>query len=74
MATQETRRFETVSGIPLKRVYTPEDIANLDYEKDLGTPGETPYVRGAYPNMFRERLWRIDQLQGFGTMEENRES
>jgi methylmalonyl-CoA mutase N-terminal domain/subunit len=63
----------TISGIPLKKIYTPEDIAGLDYERDLGSPGTAPFTRGAYPNMYHNKLWRIFQLSGFGTAEDERE-
>ena len=63
----------TISGIPLKKIYNPEDIAGMDYERDLGSPGEVPFTRGAYPNMYHDRLWRIFQLSGFGTAEDERE-
>jgi methylmalonyl-CoA mutase N-terminal domain/subunit len=65
MDRQQTEKtFTTISGIPIKRVYTPEDVANLDYDKDIGLPGQAPFVRGIYPDMYRERLWRIVQLSG----------
>ena len=57
----------TISGIPLKKIYGPQDIADLDYEHDLGAPGQAPFTRGAYPDMYRAKLWRIFQLSGYGT-------
>ena len=45
--------------VPTKRLYTPEDIADLDYEEDLGFPGEYPYTRGIQPTMYRGRLWTM---------------
>jgi methylmalonyl-CoA mutase N-terminal domain/subunit len=63
----------TISGIPLKKIYTPEDNAGLDYERDLGSPGSAPFTRGAYPNMYHDKLWRIFQLSGFGTAEDERD-
>jgi methylmalonyl-CoA mutase N-terminal domain/subunit len=74
MEAQQTEKkvFTTVSDIPVKRVYTPEDIADIQYERDEGLPGEPPYVRGIYPHMYRERLWRIVQLSGSGTIEDTR--
>jgi methylmalonyl-CoA mutase, N-terminal domain len=59
--------FTTVSGVPIERVYTADDIRDLDPEKDLGDPGEPPYTRGIYPTMYRERLWTMRQFSGFGT-------
>ncbi len=73
MGEQASDRFQTESGIPLKKVYSPEDIADVDYARDLGLPGEEPYTRGVYPNMYRERLWRIFQLSGTGAAEDERE-
>jgi len=61
------RLFTTVSGVPIETVYTPEHIRELDYEKDLGDPGQPPYTRGIYPNMYRGRLWTMRQFSGFGT-------
>lgn len=49
--------FETQSGIPVKGVYTPEDLDSVNYDRDLGLPGEYPYTRGIYPDMYRKRLW-----------------
>jgi methylmalonyl-CoA mutase N-terminal domain/subunit len=62
--------FTTSSGIPIKRVYTPEDIADLDYNRDLGSPGEEPFVRGIYPTMYRGRLWTIRQFSGLNSAED----
>ncbi|MFX0070012.1 MAG: methylmalonyl-CoA mutase [Candidatus Hermodarchaeota archaeon] len=59
-------KFETPSGIPLKQVYDPEDINNVDYLEDLGFPGNQPYTRGVYPNMYRGRIWTMRQYSGFG--------
>ncbi len=73
MERKETREFFTESGIPLKKIYTPEDVSKLDYERDLGMPGEGPFTRGAYPNMYRDRPWRIFQITGTGTSEDTRE-
>ncbi|RQG90046.1 methylmalonyl-CoA mutase [Natrarchaeobius halalkaliphilus] len=66
-------RFATVSNREVGRLYTPEDVAELDYEEDLGFPGEPPYTRGPYPTMYRGRLWTMRQFAGFGTAEETNE-
>ncbi|MDP1702085.1 MAG: methylmalonyl-CoA mutase family protein [Aestuariivirga sp.] len=58
-------QFKTESGIPLKRVYTPTDVANIPPE-DIGLPGRYPYTRGPYPTMYRARPWTIRQVSGFG--------
>ena len=67
--TRNERRdkFDNLSGIEIKSLYTPEDIKNIDYATDLGEPGEYPFTRGAYPNMYRGRLWTMRQFAGFGT-------
>ena len=70
---KKTDNDRTISGIPLKKIYGPEDIAGLDYERDLGSPGAVPFTRGAYPNMYHDKLWRIFQLSGFGTAEDERD-
>ena len=61
--------YRTLSGLPLKRVYTAEDIKDLRQE-DLGLPGQYPYTRGPYPTMYRGRLWTMRQIAGFGTGED----
>ncbi len=62
--------FETLSGEPLEPLYTPEDVADLDYERDLGYPGHYPMTRGVYPSMYRGRLWTMRQFAGYGSPEE----
>ncbi|MBI4886973.1 MAG: methylmalonyl-CoA mutase family protein [Acidobacteria bacterium] len=62
--------FTTVSGRPLAALYTPADISTLDYERDLGDPGEFPYTRGIHPDGYRGRLWTMRQFAGFGTPEQ----
>jgi methylmalonyl-CoA mutase N-terminal domain/subunit len=61
--------FSTMSGIPIKPLYTPEDVEG-SYDEKLGYPGEYPYTRGVYPNMYRGRLWTVRQFAGFGDAEE----
>jgi len=63
--------FMSTSGYEIKRVYTPEDIQNLDYVEDLGFPGDYPYTRGVQPTMYRARFWTMRQYAGFGTAEES---
>ncbi|HLH63636.1 MAG TPA: methylmalonyl-CoA mutase family protein [Ktedonobacteraceae bacterium] len=60
----------TTSGVPIERVYTPLDNANLDYERDLGFPGEYPYTRGVQPTMYRAKPWTMRMFAGFGTAED----
>ncbi|MFI5404374.1 MAG: methylmalonyl-CoA mutase [Candidatus Gagatemarchaeaceae archaeon] len=61
--------FQTASGIPLKPVYTPVDVADVDYA-DVGFAGVFPYLRGVYPSMYRGRLWTMRMFSGFGTPED----
>jgi methylmalonyl-CoA mutase cobalamin-binding domain/chain len=56
----------TLSGLPTKRVYTPEDVAATPFE-EIGLPGRYPFTRGPYPTMYRGRLWTMRQIAGFGT-------
>jgi len=62
--------FET-SSAPVERLYTPLDIAEFDYARDLGFPGEYPFTRGVQPTMYRGRHWTMRQYAGFGTAEES---
>jgi len=64
-------RFETTSGIEIKRLYTPADTADLDYDKALDFPGQYPFTRGVQPTMYRGRFWTMRQYAGFGTAEES---
>ncbi len=63
-------QFMTTSSVPINRLYTPLDIADLDYSRDLGLPGEYPFTRGIHPTMHRGRLWTMRMFAGFGTAEE----
>jgi methylmalonyl-CoA mutase N-terminal domain/subunit len=62
--------FTNTSGIPLKRVCTPLDVADFDYMKELGLPGEYPFTRGVQPTMYRGKLWTMRQYAGFATAED----
>jgi methylmalonyl-CoA mutase N-terminal domain/subunit len=66
----ERGEFSTTSYIPVSRVYSPIDVADVDYLRDLGFPGEFPFTRGVYPTMYRARLWTMRQYAGFGTAEQ----
>ncbi|PAU84760.1 methylmalonyl-CoA mutase [Halorubrum salipaludis] len=70
---ERNERFATVSNREVDRLYTPADVADVDYEEDLGFPGEEPYTRGVYPTMHRGRTWTMRQFAGFGTAEETNE-
>ena len=63
-----SRRFETLSGIPVKALYTEADLPP-DAEAAIGRPGQFPYTRGLHPEMYRTRLWTMRQFAGFGTAE-----
>jgi methylmalonyl-CoA mutase N-terminal domain/subunit len=63
-------KFETLSGIGVKNLYTPKDVSHLDYDKDMGIPGDFPYLRGVHSTMYRGRLWTMRQFAGFGSAEE----
>jgi len=63
----ERKKFETNSGLPYERLYTSEDIAGLDYERDLGYPGQYPFTRGVQPTMYRGKLWTMRQYAGFSS-------
>ena len=65
--------FISLSGIPIKELYTPLDIPNFDYEEKLGFPGEYPFTRGPYYNMYRGRPWTIRQFAGFGRAKDTNE-
>jgi methylmalonyl-CoA mutase N-terminal domain/subunit len=63
--------FTSISGMPVERLYTPLDTADLDYEKDLGYPGQYPFTRGVQPTMYRGRFWTMRQYAGFGNARES---
>ncbi|MCZ2108817.1 MAG: methylmalonyl-CoA mutase family protein [Dehalococcoidia bacterium] len=67
---ERDERFAT-SSQPVQRLYTPLDITDLDYERDLGFPGEYPFTRGVQATMYRGRFWTMRQYAGFGTAEES---
>ena len=62
--------YETLSGLPVKPLYTPADLQGFDYEAKLGVPGEYPFTRGVYPTMYRGRLWTMRMFAGFGRPED----
>ncbi len=65
--------FPTVSGFPLEALYGPDHLADFDPATSLGQPGEFPYTRGVYPNMYRGRHWTMRQYAGMATAEESNE-
>src|ERR1700694_2897503 len=62
--------FTTISGYPIRRLYTQADLPNWDPDRELGFPGEPPYTRGIHSTMHRGRLWTMRQFAGFGTAED----
>ncbi len=67
---EQRNEFVTTSSEPVERLYTPLDVAELDYVADLGFPGEYPFTRGVHPTMHRGRLWTMRMFAGFGSAEE----
>ncbi len=63
--------FTSISGTPVERLYTPLDVQGLDYERDLGYPGQFPFTRGVQPTMYRGRYWTMRQYAGFGNARES---
>ncbi len=72
-ATQRKSAYKTTSQIPLEPLYTAEHVSHLDYQRDLGMPGEYPYLRGVHPSGYRGRLWTMRMFAGFGLPEETNE-
>ena len=70
-SAERKERFETTSGIEIKRVYTSEDTQDGDYREKLDFPGQYPFTRGVQPTMYRGRFWTMRQYAGFGTAEES---
>jgi methylmalonyl-CoA mutase N-terminal domain/subunit len=64
---ERKEHFTTLSGLPIDRLYTRDDLPTSDPESTIGYPGEFPYTRGIYPTMYRGRLWTMRQYAGFGT-------
>jgi methylmalonyl-CoA mutase, N-terminal domain len=72
-AGERKERFTTLGGIPLKTVYTKDDLSGQNAQEPIGAPGEFPYTRGIYPTMYRGRLWTMRQYAGFGTASQSNE-
>jgi methylmalonyl-CoA mutase, N-terminal domain len=68
---ERKEHFKTLSGLPIDRLYTQNDLSGADQESTIGYPGEYPYTRGIYPTMYRGRLWTMRQYAGFGTAVES---
>jgi len=67
---ERKQKYKNLSEIEIKNLFTPEDIAHLDYPKDIGFPGEYPFLRGVHSTMYRGKLWTMRQFAGFGSAEE----
>jgi methylmalonyl-CoA mutase, N-terminal domain len=72
-APERSIPFTTISGRPIDRLYTRDDLQELDFARDLNEPGQFPYTRGIHPSGYRGRLWTMRQFAGFGTPEETNE-
>jgi methylmalonyl-CoA mutase N-terminal domain/subunit len=72
-APERESQFTTISGRPIERLYTADDLTDLDYARDINAPGEFPYTRGIHPTGYRGKLWTMRQFAGFGTPEETNE-
>jgi methylmalonyl-CoA mutase N-terminal domain/subunit len=71
-ASTREREFTTLSGHPLRPLYGPEDV-DVDFDRDLGYPGQFPFTRGVHPSMYRGRLWTMRQFAGFGSAQQTNE-
>jgi methylmalonyl-CoA mutase N-terminal domain/subunit len=69
--SERREHFETTSGIELPVDFNPDNTEATNYERDLAAPGEFPYTRGIYENMYRGRLWTMRQYAGYATAEES---
>jgi methylmalonyl-CoA mutase N-terminal domain/subunit len=70
---ENKEQYFSGSGIPVKEIYTPDDVENIDYDKDIGLAGGPPFTRGVYSSMYRGRLWTIRRYSGVNTPEETNE-
>ena len=68
--SERKKRFSTVSDLEINRIYTPEDIKDSDFERDIGYPGFFPFTRGCQPTMYRGREWTFRMFSGMGTAED----
>jgi methylmalonyl-CoA mutase N-terminal domain/subunit len=71
--TAEEKPVTTISGRAMRPLYGPEDVADVDYEKDLGDPGQFPFTRGVHKTMYRGKLWTMRQFAGFGSAAQTNE-
>lgn len=64
---ERLKRFSTVSDMEIRRIYTPLDVQEQDFTKDVGAPGQYPFTRGVQPTMYRGRLWTMRMFAGLGS-------
>src|SRR5450432_1017190 len=64
---ERERTFTTISARPIEPLYRPEDLAGVNYDRDLGDPGQFPYTRGIHESMYRGKVWSMRQFAGFGS-------
>jgi len=67
---ERKERFSTVSDLPIKDIYSPGDIQEMDYERDLGFPSQYPFTRGVQPSMYRGQVWTMRMFAGWGSAED----
>ena len=67
------KKFMTISSRPIKPLYTPEDTAKIDFDRDIGYPGQFPYTRGVHASMYRKKMWTMRQFSGFGAPKQTNE-
>jgi methylmalonyl-CoA mutase N-terminal domain/subunit len=72
-SSERASEFTTVSGYPIRKLYSPNDLSGWDADRDLGLPGAPPYTRGIHPAMYRSRLWTMRQFAGFGSAQDTNE-
>jgi len=72
-SSRRVPEFTTVSGFPIRQLYSPSDLSGWAPERDLGLPGTPPYTRGIHPAMYRSRLWTMRQFAGFGSAQDTNE-
>src|SRR5687767_9928418 len=63
-------QFTSLSGATVQRLYTPADVQDLDFQQEIGYPGQPPFTRGIHPTMYRGKVWTMRQFSGFGTPED----
>jgi len=72
-APERLERFSTVSDRPVKNLYTPSDIKDIDYSNDIGFPNQYPFTRGVQPTMYRGKLWTMRMFAGLGSAKDTNE-